>query len=511
MMRTWLGVSATVMLATSVAGCAYYNAMWSAERYAKEARRLESRGQVSEARSQWAQAAVKAEAVMTKHPKSKWADDAQVLQIEGLARSGACEDGADLVIRARASVKEPALRERAELVAAECALGSRRTSEADAALALPLGSKDSDRRSRAEYLAGAAALQRADYDAAILHFERSRERAALPARARAELLAGRANEASAALDALRNGPGFENDRAELFAQLAIVGGPDAASAALDRMLERTRIPEAERAKLLTADADRRLAHGDVDAAADRYRRAIVLAPAASPEAGAALVGQQLVSIVRAERRSDLKPIGAELARILRVEPGGGPAKRWLDLVNALVVVPETPGLRFRSAEIARDSLNADRLAGHLFLDAAASDTASLFTPKALLAALVLLPERRDSITQVLDTRYAASPYTRAFRGEPSVAYAAAEDSLARELGVQLAHSGATPFIGVRFDAPVPGPRGPGLDEPGGARATPATARPRVPAREQARPTPGRAVPPAAPPPARDRPVVPERP
>jgi len=65
-----------------MAGCAYYNAMWSAEQHAKGARKAEAQGQESEARSEWAQAAAKAEAVVIKHPKSRWVDDAWVLQAE---------------------------------------------------------------------------------------------------------------------------------------------------------------------------------------------------------------------------------------------------------------------------------------------------------------------------------------------------------------------------------------------------------------------------------------------
>ena len=83
-----------------------------------------------------------------------------------------------------------------------------------------------------------------------------------------------------------------------------------------------------------------------------------------------------------------------------------------------------------------------------------------------IAALVVLPERRDSLVALLDSRYAASPYTRVFRGEPSVAYAAAEDSLARELGVPGVGARSTAVSGgVLFDAPVPGPRGPRFDRP----------------------------------------------
>jgi hypothetical protein len=99
----------------------------------------------------------------------------------------------------------------------------------------------------------------------------------------------------------------------------------------------------------------------------------------------------------------------------------------------------------------------------LFLAVADRDTASIYAPKALVAAISMLPDRRDSIVGVLDARYATSPYTRAFYGEASIAYAAAEDSLARDLGVQIARTSA-PLAGRRIDMPLPGPRGPHLED-----------------------------------------------
>src|SRR2546426_10408736 len=148
-------------------GCSYRNAMWSAGRHAKDARQLEQRGQLSQARTQWAQAAAKARAWRT--------DDAVVLHAEGLAYSGACRDAADPIARARASVRDATLRERIDLADAECALAGGDPARAEAALAAPLASKNADRRSRAEYVAGRAAALRLDYDAVTTHFTRSRE------------------------------------------------------------------------------------------------------------------------------------------------------------------------------------------------------------------------------------------------------------------------------------------------------------------------------------------------
>ena len=217
---------AAVALCTLLGGCAYYNAMWSAEQYAKGARKLEAQGQQSEARSQWAQAAAKAEAVVIKHPKSRWADDALVLQAEGLARSGSCDEAEDAIERAREITKDVALRERVDLADAECAVAAGRPVQADASLVEVLKSKDGARRSRAQYVAGVSAALRLDYEGAVEHLRRSHEPAARPARARALLALGegRTAEAAAVIDTIGGDPVFETERADLLAGLADVGG-----------------------------------------------------------------------------------------------------------------------------------------------------------------------------------------------------------------------------------------------------------------------------------------------
>jgi hypothetical protein len=123
----------------------------------------------------------------------------------------------------------------------------------------------------------------------------------------------------------------------------------------------------------------------------------------------------------------------------------------------------------------------------LFLDYAARHPASIFAPKALVAALALDPPERDSIMRALDSAYATSPYTRVLRGEASPAYAAAEDSLAGALGVSLAWAAA--FTAPRWAPPEVRPRGPGLTE-----LVPPAARPAGPAPtggDPARPGDGR--------------------
>ena len=346
-------IALTQLAGVLASGCTYNNAMWSAKRHASDARQLEQHGQPSEARAQWAQAAAKT--------KSWRTDDAVALRAEGLAYSGACRDAADPIAQARASVQDATQRERIDLADAECSLAGGDPVHAEAVLAAPLTSKDSDRRSRAQFIAGRAAALRLDYGAATTHFQSSRELGA---------------------------------------------------------------------------------------------------------AGRALVSEQQLRVARATQRADLTPIASALERLPRTVSGTEEASRILDLLTVVMGAAGTPAARFRAAEIARDSLHAPALAGQIFLDAVAADSTSLYAPKALIAALDVLPERRDALVAVLDSRYAGSPYTRAFHGEPSVPYAAAEDSLARELGVQGGGTRGNPVsAGVLFGAPVPGPRGPRLDRP----------------------------------------------
>lgn len=491
-MRRAAIVPPLLLLALSAAGCAYYNAMWSAERYARDARRLEARGQDIEARTQWSRAALKAESVLVRHPGSRWADDALVLRGEGLARAGACASAAEPIAKALSTVSEAPLRERAGLAAAQCAITNGKPVDAERALAEALASHDGGRRSRAEYLAGQGAASRFAYDAAVTHFQRSREPGAWPARARTLLAAGRPDAAVAVLDTLA-GKRFEaTEWSELLESLASASNAETASRTLDRMLARgaSRVSSTERARLLIADGDRRFARGEFGAAADRYHQAAAAAGAGG-DASVARVREVRVVAARAGTRAELAPVGAALERMAR--PGGaggagaGDARALLEVVSRVSATPETPGAAFRAIELARDSLRAPRLAGRLFLDLAAADTASVFAAKALVAALSLLPDQHDSIVTILERVYPVSPYTRAFRGDASPAYAAAEDSLARELGMHAVR-GAPPVVArIRAFMLLTGPRGPWLDDPpgGSPAATPTPSRPAPP---RARPT-----------------------
>jgi hypothetical protein len=447
-------------LAAAGSGCVYYNAMWSAERLARDARRFEARGQEADARLAWARAAEKAESVAVHHPRSRWADEARVLQGEGRAGSGDCARALPGLAKATGDFTAPSLRERAQLATASCALAGGDLATLTRAATPVLESSDRSRRSTAALLLGQGALASGDPTGAADLLARSDRPAATPLRIRALIAAGALDSAFAALT--RDGRiGFvESDWAPVFEGLAAAAGAATASRGLAAFLSGRRIPPGARARLLLADGDRLRAAGAIDSAGERYARVAKLVPD-SVESGRARVRGLLLQVAAAGRVEDLEPVNRALSQLDQTGgAAGAEARAPLRLLRRMVAPDAGEAERFRAAELARDSLGAPRLAGVLYLDLARRFPASVFAPKALVAALPLLPGAMDSLVAVLDTSYRTSPYTRALHGEASPGFTAAEDSLGLALGLRPAAAAVAP---AGIAPPVPGPRGPPLD------------------------------------------------
>ena len=459
---------AAALLLPAAASCVYYNGMWSAQRLAREGAKREARGETVEARQAWARAAVKAESVLAHHPRSGWADDALVLQGEGRARSGACAEAVAPLDRALATVTAPPLHERAVLARAECALHAGEVALAARVIEPVLASTDAGRRSRAEYLAGLAALARGDRDGAGVLLGRSQEPAARVALVQALIAADRAAEVPALVGRKLPGRLDEGEWLPVFDALAAAVGPESASVSVQRFVAAQSLSAGARARLLLADGDRLLAARATAAAGTRYSAAARLVPDSS-EGQRARVRAVRAAAAAATGPANLAAVRQALDRLTRTGLSGEAAQdaRVLQALLQQLAGAETGSEadRFRAAELARDSLRATHLAAALFESFARATPTSLFAPKAIVAALALEPGAADSLLPVLDSAYPASPYTLALHGENSPAYAAAEDSLAQMLGVERADPGAADAALVA--PPQPGPRGPALDpEPG---------------------------------------------
>ena len=456
--------AAVSLAALALAGCAYYNGMWSANRLASDARKLEERGLIAEARQSWGLAAAKAETVLVHHPHSRWADDALVLQGEGLARSGTCDAAMEPLRHAIATVNDNGLRERASLAAATCAIKQGTRADAERFLAAVLESRDGGRRSSASYIAGLAAELGGDHTLAERRFAASTRPEAATARVAALAEAGRGGAAVALIDTLARRDEDETRWGDALETVSRSVGAATAADALDRLLARGKLRAAPRARLLIADGDRLRGARSFDRALARYRTAAALVPD-SAEASRARLHMELVGLAQARTPADLDSLSARLLDLATTGSAVAEARALRSEIQMMRVADTTSVRAFREAELARDSFAAPALAAELFLRFAVTNPTSLFAPKAMIAAGQLRPEILDSLDAALAAHYAESPYTQAFHGRASPAYQAMEDSLAIALGVARARTMIAGSVILAIAPPRTGPRGPELEEP----------------------------------------------
>lgn len=445
-------------------GCVYYNGLWNAHKYARDARRAERNGQPDAAIASWGLSAIEAESVAVHHPHSGWAPDALITAAEGLAGAGDCAGALDRATRAVAISADSALLERAALVQARCAYRAGAYGEARA-LAVPvMGSQDRDRRYVAALLAGRAARDGGDPDSAATLLAHSPERAAGVEQVLALLEAGRIGGADSLCELLVSRRPLEDDWDSIFAAFWRTVGESHTSRVVGRVVPRTHLSSGARARLYLDDADRLLAEGDPGAADERFARAGEVAPD-SGEADRAELGRLRVRVARFTNLDSLVAVKNALAPYTARGAAVSEARRLQRLLNALDDHDSTVTAAFRLSDLARDSLDADPLAAFFLLGFAQNNPRSVFAPKAILAALPLAAGRSDSLTGVLDAGYRTSPYTLALHGAASPEYVTAEDSLGRLFGLQSVR--ALPNLAaresVRWAVPRTGKRGPLLE------------------------------------------------
>jgi hypothetical protein len=108
--------------------------------------------------------------------------------------------------------------------------------------------------------------------------------------------------------------------------------------------------------------------------------------------------------------------------------------RTLDVLVERSSQTGQPLLLFAAAELARDRLYAPQLAGRLFLTYAEVAPQTVWTPKALLAAVDLVPADSAAAIRARLESYADNPYVSAIGGTANAeAFAGAEERLSRVL------------------------------------------------------------------------------
>ncbi len=414
--------------------CAYYNGLYNAERLVKSAERAERDGRTGEASNYWGEAAVKAETVLVRHPKSKWVDRARFIDGKALLRGGNCNSAVEPLRRVATEAKDAALADEAAVLWSECLVQLGNPEAAGFAIERLVGSPDPRLRSEASWRAGVAYRRTGRADEAVALLKGSEH-----PQARGELVvaladAGRISEALALADTLL---AAGDTVAPWGAIVAAIGREDVidASAMLDRLATLLHPTPDTAAVWLTADALRWIPI-DTGRAVARWGDAYAVAP--SREAGV----DALLAILRfrlayttdpafldtvASATQDIEPgAGAARTRALAFAEVATSARRRLDSLD--LAVPQGDMRGFLLAEALRDSLHARLIAGGVWERIVAERP---YAVKALFALAALRPAQHDSLLAVIATRYPADPYLIAANGGDAPAYRVLEDSLAR--------------------------------------------------------------------------------
>lgn len=427
-LRAWVG-------AGLLSGCVYYNGMYNANRLANSARKAERDGRTFEATSLWGQVATKAESVVVRHPKSKYAEEAALLRGLALARMGQCEQALSPLGRIAVAKVGRDLSEDAWLATGRCHLATGNVPAADAAFAQVLDSKNADRRREARYHRARSLRQAGRYEDALSALSGMRD-----SRSQSELLlalagAGRASEALAIADSLM----ARNDTTQPWDSLVVSLGeqdPSTASALVDRLRRLPKRPAEVQARWLLEDGLRLLAT-DTARAAGRFREAVTTG-GSGQAAGRASLELVRLNLRAVSHPQALSPVIQSLRDLAKRHENVSPELTQLEtsakgiLAVAASLMPGVPqgDLRlFLAAEAARDTLLAPRLAEGIFLRIFNQWPESPYAPKAILAAQKLNPAWADSARTLLETRYLDSPYLAMIRGEDASAYRQLEDSL----------------------------------------------------------------------------------
>ena len=431
------------LAAAFASGCVYYNGMYNANRAAKEAQRLERQGRPGEARDRWQRAAIHAESLVARHPRSRWADDALLIRGRALLQMEYATDAVVVLEQAVRAAQTEANRAEALTLLGRANLGIGRPATARAVLDTAVAIGRAPWRSEAALLRGRALLALGQPVLALEDFAATSDPRARFDVVRAHLAMGDAAAAGERLTVLLGDrPYVEREWRGPLDSLARAGGAETAARLVAALAARADLTRGQRARLFLDDADRRLAAGDTARAREGY----AAAAAASPDSADGRMGavrSLRLALTAATSDSALAAAGERLA--ILASDGGTPGReaeavlQVLARLDSLANAAEAPDAHwFLRAELLRDELHAGPLAARAFAEMATRFAASPWTPKALVAAIAAGAPQPDALRAVLDARYAASPYRLAaigLAGDPAgaEAFRVLEDSLGRIL------------------------------------------------------------------------------
>ncbi len=420
----------------SLVSCTYFNGMYNARRLAGDARKAERDGRAFEANRLWGLAATKAESIMAQHPKSKYVPEARLISATALQRSGDCQTAAPMAVSTLASTRDNRVAEDAALLVGRCAEALNDPAAALAAYDRLANSTNQDRRAEAAYRRGRALRMLGRYDDALADLAPSTLPHAQGERAAALMGAGRVSEGLVVVDSMLARHDTAAPWEDIF-DLYAGHDPLAASALTMRLAKDSTFNRAGRVAWIVADAER-LAPLDPVAAKGLLVVAESLGGGSSVATKQAQITLAVAELGQVHTVPQLNPF---VDRLGDIQEQGGPtalqARRLLNSIqtvqgavdSSLVDRPQADLRYFMAAELARDSLKANDLAGTLLRDILNRWPESPYAPKAALALTLVGTGSDDSLREAVFSRQSASPYLLAIRGEPAPGFQQLEDSL----------------------------------------------------------------------------------
>jgi tetratricopeptide (TPR) repeat protein len=448
--RPRVAVIALLAGAILLGGCVYYNGMYNTNRLAKSARKAERDGRQFEATSLWGQVITRADSLVERHPRSKYADQAKVLRGLALARLNQCPEAVGPLGNLSLIDRTDDLTEEAALALGRCQIEMGDAAIADLVFARISESTDSARRREARFQRARALRMTGRYEEALALM-----REAPDPRGWNDLLlalagTGHSDEAFALADSLL----AVHDTTLAWDSVVVTLGrqdPRMASALVGRLQGDPRLTSELRARRLYEDA---LRLASVDSVSSRARlEETARLPAAGESGERARLQLLRMQLAAARTLDDLAAPGDSLAAMAGRTSGVGAEAGQIGAMvvrlrqlpdSAAPIVPRGDLRLFLGAEAARDSVGSPLLAAALFRRLADDWPVSPYAPKALLAAERLDPTDIDASLARLDSLYADSPYLAIARGEDTPAYQVLEDSLEAYAATQVVAQPAKP-------------------------------------------------------------------
>jgi hypothetical protein len=442
-------IGIALALASAVTACGYFNSLYNAQRKFDDAQRAEAAGSRSTAIAAYEAAIERAAVSYQKYPKSRWADDALLLigrshfgRATNLQNEAADSQAVAALQRLLGNTQDESVRAMgfAYLGAARARLGDP-TARVALDSAVNLLEKDTEAsyfahlwRARARFAADDTAGAWQDLAAVPPASIGARADATLERVTRAVILADSARWHAAVIDATGPlGPGRKADSlATLIQRGSDIWGAHYVGRIVDSEVQAP-LTEEDRLRLQLLRAEIVAQSGDTAAAIADAERVASSSTSETSSRARIRVAQWLLETTR--DMDDLQRIRS----ILVPAYSSGEAVQMIRQIRTLEVLvgraATDPAAMFVAAEFARDDLHAPHLARELFLRMDSQPTRSLWSGKALLAALDA--SATDAERKEIEQRIAAAPgdiYLNTARGNgDSTAFRNAESQLRHEM------------------------------------------------------------------------------